>query len=347
MPSGKLRIGVTGLGRVGWEHCKTLATHADYAFVGVADPVEERRQEAVTTFGCAAFATHEELIKGGHLDAIAIASPTHLHRAMAVTALEAGLHVFLEKPMAVTLADAEAIAQAAKDAKRVLTIYQPHRLMAYYQQVKQVIASGKLGTVYQVKRGGFGWVRRNDWQTLQKFGGGMLSNHGAHFIDQMFDLTGSDVDRMFCRLGRVASMGDAEDVVKLVYQTKAGMLADLEINQAVPRNPYELEISGSHGSLWKDKNTLQLRYLRPEELPDRKLEESLASAGRQYPRDNCTWHDETIEVDQKHTIDVWADLAKAIRTGGEPFVKPAETLAVMRMMERCRSESKGILVTPI
>ena len=183
---------------------------------------------------------------------------------MAVAALKTGKHVLLEKPMAVTVTEARAIAQAAKRAKRVLTVYQPHRLMAYHQQTRQVIASGKLGKVYHVKRGAFGSGRRNDWQTLLKFGGGMVNNTGAHFIDQLFNLTGSDIDRILHQLGRVAALGDAEDVVKLVYQTRIGMLGEMEINQGMAASAlgYEPEVYGSHGVLWKEQNTIKLRYLQ-------------------------------------------------------------------------------------
>jgi len=343
----KLRIGVTGLGRIGWEHCKGLAAHADFTLAAVADPVGERCEEAATTFGCAVFATHEELIKAGQLDAIVIASPTHLHKAMAVAAFKAGLHVLLEKPMAVTVAEARAIATAAMKAKRILTVYQPHRLMAYHQQIRQAIATGKLGQVYHVKRGAFGWGRRNDWQALTKFGGGMLANHGAHFIDQLLDLTGRDIDHMFCQLRRVAAMGDAEDVVKLVYRTKAGVLGEVEINQASPKGGFEIEVYGTCGVLWKEMNTLKLRYFRKEELPARVLETQLASTGRQYPRDSAKFYDEEIPVDPKQTLNAYTDFAQAIRTGSEPYVKPAETLAVMQLMDRCRKDSQGIVATPI
>ena len=345
--SKKLRIGITSLGRMGWVHVQTLAAHPDFTVAGVADPVAERRAEAMAKFGCPAFATHEELIGTGQLDVVVIASPTHLHRPMAVAAFKAGLHVFLEKPMALTVAEARVIAQAAQRARRVLTICQPHRLMAYHQQTKQAIAAGKLGQVYHIKRGGFGWVRRNDWQTLTKFGGGMLNNHGAHYIDQLFDLTGSDIDRLFCRLGHVAALGDAEDVVKLVYQTKAGVLGEIEINMATPRGGYELEVYGTHGTLWKEGNTLKLKYFIPAELPARELETTLASTGREYPRDNAKFYEESIAIDAKHNIDMFADLAHAIRTGGEPFVKPAETLAVMKMLDRCRKVARHIIETPL
>ena len=143
----KLKAGVTGLGRIGWEHVKALAGHADYSLAAVADPAADRCAEAVTKFGCAAVATHDELLRVAGLDVVVIATPTHLHRVMAIAAFQAGKHVLLEKPMAVTVAEAQEIAQAAQRAHRVLTVYQPPRLMAYHQQTRQASASGKLGQV--------------------------------------------------------------------------------------------------------------------------------------------------------------------------------------------------------
>lgn len=345
-PNARIRVGVTGLGRIGWEHCRALAGHADFTLVAVADPLAERGAEAATKFGCATFLTHNELV-AADLDAVVIASPTHLHRAMALAAFKRRRHVLLEKPMAVTVTEARAIALAAKRAKLVLTVYQPHRLMAYHQQIRQVIAAGKLGQVYHVKRGAFGWVRRNDWQSLTKFGGGMLANYGAHFIDQLLDLTGGDIVNVFCQLRHVAAMGDAEDVVKIVYRTRAGLLGEIEINQASPRSGYEIEVYGTHGVLWKEGDRLKLRYFRKAELPAREMETGLASAGRQYPQDNARFYDEEIPIAAVHAVDVYANLARAIRTGSDPFVKPAETLAVMKLMERCLQESKGIVETPL
>ncbi len=343
----KLRIGVTGLGRIGWEHAQQLASHTDFTLAAVADPVADRRAEAITKFECVAMATHEELLRTTGLDAVVIATPTHLHKAMAIAAFKADQHVFLEKPMAVTIAEARAIAQAAQRAHRVLTVYQPHRLTAYHQQVRHIIATGKLGQIYHVKRGAFGWVRRNDWQTLQKFGGGMLNNYGAHYLDQLLDLTGHDLNRIFCRLGRVASLGDTEDVVKVIYQTRSGILGEVEINQATPRGFFELEVYGTHGVLWKEANTLKLRYFRAEELPARILDSTLATPGREYPRDNAKFYDEIVVVDEQYAVDVYADFAQAIRIGSEPFVKPAETLAVMQLLARCRKQSGSIIATPI
>ena len=177
------------------------------------------------------------MLANAKLDAVLLASPTHLHAPMALAAFRRGLHVLLEKPMAADYREAQAIARAAKRANRVLTVYQPHRLRDYFQTVLKVLRSGRLGKVFHVKRAHYAFSRRDDWQALRKYGGGMLRNSGAHGADQLLAITGSNIKRVFCQLRRVASLGDAEDVVKMVYETREGVLGELEINHASLLSP--------------------------------------------------------------------------------------------------------------
>jgi predicted dehydrogenase len=331
----RLRIGVVGLGRIGWQHCINLHPHADFELAAVADREESRRQEAVGLFGCAAFESCDAMLSQAGLDAVVIASPTHLHKEMALAAFASGAHVFLEKPMAVTLKDAQAIARAAKRARRVLTVYQPHRAEAYFQELLQIIASKKLGEVYHVRRGMFNFVRRDDWQSLRKFGGGMLYNYGAHVMDQLFALTGSKLKRHFCDLRQVASLGDTEDVVKIVYETKNGVIGEADINQASVSTPYAMEVYGTLGTAFLKGDRWQLRSFSPKSLARKELNTALAAADRKYPRDSIEVMEEEVVIDKRKTVDVYADLAGAIRKNRAPFVKPEETLALMRFLEDC------------
>ncbi len=344
----KLRIGVTGLGRIGWEHCRNLAQHKDYLLAAVADPCGERRAEAAALSGCQAYDTHGEMLANARLDAVVIASPTHLHKAMSVAAFKRGLHVFLEKPMAMNVAEAQAIASAARRARRKLTVYQPHRAHAYFQQIRRIVESGKLGEIYHIKGCWYNFVRRNDWQALRKFGGGMLNNYGAHMLDLLLALGGRDVKRLFCQLRLVGSLGDAEDVVRIVYETRGGVICEAEINQATAASAlWEMEIHGTHGALRKEGKTLNLRWFSPRQLAKKSLHSGLASEGRKYPSDRPLFKEESIEIAPRYTIDIYADFAKAIRSGAEPFVKPAETLSVMRLLERCRRDAGRIVATPL
>ena len=343
----KIKIGVAGLGRVGWGfHAKGLVNHPDFELKAVADMEAERRTQAEKELGCQSFTTFEDLIANTSLDAVVIATPTHLHREMALKAFAKGLHVLLEKPMAMNPQEANDIARAATAAGRKLTIYQPHRLAAYFQQIRRIVQSGKIGQVYWVRCGMFQYARRNDWQSLVKFGGGMLNNYGAHAIDQLLPIIGYDVKRVFCDMQRVATLGDADDVVKIVLETKQGVVGEVEISMASALSPYKLMVWGTHGGIMygggMSSGQFEVRWFDPAQLPAKELNEKLASTNRQYPSDNIAFTEEKIPLDQSLGIDVFADFAASIRTGKTPAIDPAETLAVMDVLARCRKDSGDI-----
>jgi predicted dehydrogenase len=175
----------------------------------------------------------------------------------------------------------------------------------------------------------------------------MLGNYGAHGLDQVLALTGYDVEKVFCNLRRVASLGDAEDVVKVVYQTRGGVIGEVEINQACLHRPFDIEVYGTRGVITKNKDEFTVRSLSPRQLRAKRLNASLASPNREYPSDDVECRVEAIRVDPKYQVDVYKDFARAIRTGGEPFVPAAQTLEVMRVMEWCRKDSRRIIVTPL
>ena len=206
-----LRIAVAGLGRIGWiQHARSLVKHADFRLVAACDPEADRRAEAERELKCRAFADYAQMLEQAELDAVVIATPTHLHKPMALAALRRGVHVILEKPMALDAREAAAIIRAARSRRRVLTVYQPARLGAQFQHLRRLIASGRIGRIVHVQEGSFSHWRRNDWQALRKYGGGMLANYGAHAIDTTLQLIGYDIQRVFCHRQIIASLGDAE-----------------------------------------------------------------------------------------------------------------------------------------
>lgn len=343
----RIKIGVAGLGRIGWGfHAKGLFQHPDYELLAVTDMEAERRAQAETELHCRAFAQFDDMIASPGLEAVVIATPTHLHRDMALKAFAKGLHVILEKPMALNTKEAGEIARGAIAAGRKLTVYQPHRLAGYFQHLRRIVQSGKIGQVYWVRCGMFGYSRRNDWQSLLKFGGGMLNNYGAHGVDQVLGLVGFEVKRVFCDLQRVATLGDADDVAKIVLETRQGVMGEVEISMASTLNPYKLIVWGTHGGILFNggmcSGHFEVRWFDPAQLPPKELNERLASANRQYPADDIAFTEEKIAPDPSLGIDLFADFAVSIRTGRPPAVKPEETLVVMDVLERCRKDSGDI-----
>ena len=346
MPRERIRIGVAGLGRIGWEfHCREIAKHPEFELAAVQDVKTERLREAEQTYRTRTFRDFSAMLDNARLDVAVVATPTHYHKPMSIEALRKGCHVFLEKPMAANAADAAAIVRAGKRSNHIITVFQPLRASAYFQHLKKILASGIIGEVYHVRVGGYRYARRNDWQAMRRFGGGMLNNYGAHALDQLLQLDGYDDKRVFANLREAASLGDADDVVKVILETRNGVIGELDINQASTINPYVLQVWGTRGalSMGGDRDRFVITYFKPSDLPPTSLNTALASVNRRYPADDITFREETVPVDQSLAVDVYADLAAAIRKGRTPFVKAEEPLAVMRLIDRCRENSGRVI----
>lgn len=346
MAAKKVRIGVAGLGRIGWgEHCRRLSQHPAFTLTAVQDVLPERLAEAEREYRVKTFADFEEMLASGGLEAVVVATPTHLHKPMVIAALKAGLHVLVEKPIAVDATEGTAMLRAARRYDRVLTVYQSARSSAMFQTLRKLVNSGVIGTMYHARTGGFRYARRNDWQSLQKYGGGMLNNHGVHALDQLLQLCGYDVKRVFGYLRAVATVGDADDVARVFFETRSGVVGEADINQASVINPYRWIVWGTHGAISVRGDEWDFRVARfsPDQLPPRTVQRGLASEDRLYPSDDVAVTEERVPVDRTLGVSIHGNFAKAIRRGAELFVKPEESVAVMKVIDQCR-EGNGRVV---
>lgn len=339
-----LKTALVGLGRIGWNfHLPNISTHEGFNLCAVVDLSVDRLSEAKTQYRVPGYQKIEEMLDNEHPDLVVIASPTHLHREHAEACMRAGVDVFLDKPMATSYAEACAIARVSEETGRKLMIYQPHRAVPETVILKTIFESGVLGPIYMIKRAVSSYERRNDWQTLKKFGGGMLANYGAHYIDQMLYLTQDQVKESFCRCHRIATLGDAEDVVKIVLGMNSGITIDIDINCATAFDIAPWMVFGKYGTAIYEgdgwEGLFRVKYYDPHEVPEREVDESLAAAGRAY-RTDCTIPWKTVEypVLQSDKIDFYDKCYETFAKGAEPFVPLVQTLSLMKIIDGMKHE---------
>jgi scyllo-inositol 2-dehydrogenase (NADP+) len=292
-----INVGVIGLGRAGWEnHVLPLVEHPFFRLAAVADPVPERVAEAVRLTGCTGYDDYRELLADRQVQVAVIASPTHLHMPMTLDALQAGKHVLVEKPMAASLAEVDAVMEAARRAGQVLTVFQNRRLDPDFLAIRHWIESGRLGRVSLVKIGRHSFNRRSDWQTLRKFGGGLLANWGAHLVDWSL-LLSPDAHVRFADLRRTVSAGDAEDHVKILMKPDGeGPAIDIEIVQDCAFVLPTWVVMGEYGSILGDEKSLTVKWCDPADLSPLTADEGPA-VGRSYARNEPAWTTEEIRLD--------------------------------------------------
>ncbi|MEA4823897.1 MAG: Gfo/Idh/MocA family oxidoreductase [Clostridiaceae bacterium] len=337
-----MKTALIGLGRIGWGfHLPELTKRGGFSPVIVVDTSVDRLAEAKQTYGVDGYTDYQEMLQKEKPELVVIASPTHLHKQHAIEAFHAGANVFLDKPMAVNIEEAREIADCAAACGRKLMIYQPHRVTAEAVVAKRVLESGLLGRVYMIKRANSGYNRRSDWQAFTKYGGGMLNNYGAHYIDQMLYLTGAQIADITCHRQRAVSLGDADDVVKVLMKTDENMTIDIDINQAAafPITPWQ--IFGTLGAAIVEQTPegglqFTVKYLVPEELPPLEVSDALIAKGRKYSQDPpLPWHTQAFPIRSEDARSFYDACYAYYAEDKEPLVPVADTLRVMEIIDRC------------
>ena len=339
-----LNTAVIGLGRAGWQmHIPQVLANENFKLTAVVDPLQERLDEAEKEFGVRTYRNCDDLFAHENPDCVVLASPTHFHVQQTIAAFKAGADVLCDKPMAPSLKEADRMIEAMKTYGRKLMIYQPHRAYVDTVALLCILEQELIGPVYMIKRGWTRYRLRVDWQAFRKYGGGELSNSGAHFIDQLLYLSGSRMKRFTCMLRKIASRGDAEDVAKMVIETENGMILDLDINMAaaIPITPFQ--VLGEHGAaIWdEEQQAWRVRFYRKEELSGIELQNSLAAKDRSYCDDqNIPWREKVFPVSDFKPIDFYQKCYDYFALDKPAFVPVEDSRDIMRIIEECKKQEK-------
>ncbi|MFC7620275.1 Gfo/Idh/MocA family protein [Microlunatus sp. GCM10028923] len=153
MTADQVAVGLIGLGNSGWYyHAEgALERSEQYRLQAVASARPDRAEAAARRFGARPYRNWQDLIGDDALDLIVIATPHHLHAELAVAALDAGHHVVVEKPMAVTRAETDRMLDAARRNHRILTVHQNRRWEPSYLIIGELIRGGELGELWRVE----------------------------------------------------------------------------------------------------------------------------------------------------------------------------------------------------
>jgi scyllo-inositol 2-dehydrogenase (NADP+) len=297
-----IRYGVVALGRAGWDiHIAELRNRADAKIVACADPIPERRAQAEAELGCKTYSTLAKLLKQDDVEVVVIATPSAQHARETKKSLAAVKHVVCEKPMAMSLAETDSVIKAARASGRHLFVHQNYRFWPEPNHLREVVDSGILGRLFHIRHYQSQFVRRNDWQTLAKNGGGTLNNTCPHFIDALIQLIGSPIKTIVGDLQQIASAGDVEDHVKLFLRGENGVTADLEVSnaQSLPAPLPKWILCGTHGTLTCDGTKSIIRYFDPAHVQPLPPIDAPAADRKFGNDDKLPWQEKTMNVEDR------------------------------------------------
>lgn len=215
----KLRIAVIGCGGIAQKaHLPGYERMDNVELVAFCDIREDRAKEVAEKYGVKqVYTDYRDVLNIEGLDAVDICTPNYLHSIIAVAALEKGLHVFCEKPDAVSVEEAEKMKVAAEKSGKTLMVMRNNRYRLTSAYLKQYINDGKMGDIYAAR---CGWVRRRGipgrggwFTTKEQSGGGPLIDLGVHMIDLAMWLMGNPhpVAVSGCTYNKFANSEDVAD----------------------------------------------------------------------------------------------------------------------------------------
>ena len=146
-----LKVAVVGVGAMGRNHARIFAEMPQTHLAAVADLDAEAAAQVARTYKAEAYADFEEMLTIERPDVVSVAVPTRLHRPVAVAALEAGSHVFVEKPLALSVTDGQAILDAARRTGRKLAVGHIERFNPAVVELKRLLDEGQLGRMFQLR----------------------------------------------------------------------------------------------------------------------------------------------------------------------------------------------------
>jgi len=226
---------------------------------------EEKRKAFAKKYSCRAAPGYEAMLKDGSIEAIINTTPNNVHLESTRAAAQAGKHVFLDKPIANTVADGRAITEACRKAGVVLALGYQRRKESHFRWVRKQIDDGVFGKLVNaeanISRDRLGKIDLSSWRyTAEGMPGGVMLQIGIHYSDVLEYLLGP-VKAVNGRLAQLVLPGDNPDVASLVMEHENGALSTLNASYASASEYYCMNIYGKEASAYYDLHQ-GLRFLK-------------------------------------------------------------------------------------
>lgn len=250
----KWRFGIVGCGRISKIHTAVLSDLDGAQLTGVCDIVKEKAAAYGNKFKCKVYTDYKKMLKSRDIDVINICTPTYMHAQMAIEAAQAGKHVITEKPMAITLPEADRMIEVCRRNGVKLFVVKQNRYNPPVIKLKEALDEGRFGKIFYGKTSVY-WQRDQNyydehiWFKTRGMGGGVFINQASHNIDMLCWLMGQ-VKSVYAKIDTITHKIETEDFGLGMVRFSSGAWGMVEATTCVyPRNiEGSITIFGEKGS---------------------------------------------------------------------------------------------------
>ncbi|MFI5259557.1 MAG: Gfo/Idh/MocA family protein [Candidatus Limnocylindrales bacterium] len=306
-----LRLGLAGLGSMGRNHLRVISNHPDTALSAIADPDATALEGAVAQTGAKGFDDPLAMIREADLDGVVLAAPTTAHLALALAAIDRGLPVLVEKPLAATVEDALAIVSAARKRKVRVQVGHVERYNPAVLEMGRLLRAGWLSTIYAItsRRAGPFPARIRDV--------GVTVDLGTHDVDMLSWIAGERPVRVYAETAQRLHASH-EDLTFGLMHFPSGATGFLDVDWLTPAKRRSLVAVGEEGMFELDYLTQKLTFTRSNvERPQ--LIDGYAT----------TFSGDVAEIPIQNVEPLRAQLdefVRVLRTGMQPYVDGVDGL---------------------
>ena len=347
-----MKIAIIGFGGMGEFHLdKCVARYnaknpdEKIEVKGVYDISEERCARAAG-FGLKCYSSAEELLADAEIEAVVIATPNDLHLPYVRQAARAGKNIIVEKPAGMTLAEVEAMYEAAEEAGVIFSPHQNRRWDDDFITVKQIYESGYLGRGYRIESRVMGANGiPGAWRKKAAQGGGMMLDWGVHLIDQMLTFNLGEIKSVYCSY----SYNEGEEVddgfwLEVMFEGGVSYRIVVDTNTFVKLPRWQMYATDGTAAVFGwHMGALEGKTVKCIVRNDDKLVG--VSAGNGFTktmanRRSETVEDKPIEFAQGDKTAFYSNFVDAVRGRAETVVKKNEILKLFRVMEAAKRSSE-------
>ncbi len=328
-----IRIAIAGLGGAGRNNARRLRELGYWEVVGGCDILPEPRRLAKEELGIPTYETTEELVQKAKPEVVFVATSSFAHVEPTVTALQAGVHVVVEKPMAVNLQEADQMMAAAQASGGELFVGHNRRGDGDFITLESIVTEGLLGELKilhsrLMANPGQPEVTEDNWRLDPARGGGCLLDWGPHLVDQVLALVPSKPQRLLADLATFNWEIDIENYFRIQLWFENGAFAEVEYNNAAPLDLPRFYVLGDRACC------LKLGMEGCVQIPSLLHTDFLV-------RDYETGNIQMVPQQNSDHMRLWRNLADVLEGLTKPLVPLQHAYQVMAVLDAARRSAES------
>lgn len=331
----KYGLAIVGFGGMGSQHGNLLNNVERMELLGVYD-IDSSRNEFAVKEGIKAYDSFDSVLEDDKIEVILIATPNHVHKEIAIKAMEAGKNVICEKPVTLNSKELEEILKVSERTGKLFVVHQNRRWDEDFLTMKKIYDEKLLGETFRIEtrvQGSRGIP--GDWRKEKQFGGGMMLDWGVHLIDRLLTMVDQKIKKVYCTMSYIFG-ADCDDGFTLNLTFESGLTAVVEVGTSNFITLPKWYMAGTEGAAiiedWEMNGRMEVMP-KKDEADAKPIVAGAGLTKTMAPRLPGEVLIKELPIVKSTILDFYKNVAETLDGSSEQIVKNHQVLRVMKLIE--------------